>query len=75
MFESSALIDTNHVIVLYHGHLSHNSFDIIPSGIDEYKEFIEVIDWEEIDVDSNGISTVIRPGFGSINRSNIKIEN
>ena len=43
--------------------------------IDEYKEFIEVIDWEEIDVDSNGISTVIRPGFGSINRSNIKIEN
>lgn len=74
MFESSALIDTNHVIVLYHGHLSHNSFDIIPSRIDEYKEFIEVIDWEEIDVDSNGISTVIRPGFGSINRSNIEIK-
>ena len=74
MFESSALIDTNHVIVLYHGHLSHNSFDIIPSRIDEYKEFIEVIDWEEIDVDSNGISTVIRPGFGSIDRSNIEIK-
>lgn len=67
IFESPTLIDTNHVIVLYHGYLSYNSFDIIPSRIDEYKEFIEVIDWEEIDVDNNGISTVIRPGFGSIN--------
>lgn len=72
MLEGPALVNTNHVIVLYHGYLSYNALNIVPSRVDEYREFIEVIDWEEIDVDDNGMSTVTKPGFGSVDRSTIE---
>lgn len=51
------------LIVLYHGYLSYNSFDIIPTRVDEHQEFIEVIDWREHSVDDYGIAITSKPGI------------